>query len=62
MADNAGSVAGIDMNPLIRAGNRVVAVDALIARKPASNREAVGRIRRGRQRDRGGWPHRGRAR
>ncbi len=37
LADNAGSVAELDVNPLICAGSRIVAVDALIVRKPASN-------------------------
>jgi acetyl-CoA synthetase len=35
VADQRGRIAELDVNPLICAGDRTVAVDALIARSPA---------------------------
>ena len=35
LADNAATVAELDVNPLICAGDRIVAVDALIVRNAA---------------------------
>jgi acyl-CoA synthetase (NDP forming) len=41
LADNAAEVAELDINPIICAGDRVVAVDALIVRKPKADRQPV---------------------